>query len=623
MSEQSKPQATTTETTLDSVRGRLQTGLILLSWVHVAIAVGIAFSVGASVQVALIASGSLALLTTLAPRITSPAVARYLLIVGLQGQAATFVGLLAGNAWQLDAHMYFFALMGIAVMLVDIGVLLAGAATVAVHHLALNFAIPALVYPGGADFGRTVLHAVILIAETAALIMAVAFIEKLLKVVASSQAATQIELERAQTAHSRMEQVEAESAERRSSMMMTLQSAFGAVVDAAVKGDFSKRAPTDFEDKELNGIAEGLNRLVATTDSGIAAADKSLKRLAGGKLRVDTSGEFQGRFADLQDGVHATAAQLSRLVSEIQTLSTAMRGSTEAIAGDSAELAKRAESQASSLEETAATMEEMSATIKSNSDSASQATTAANEASTCAERGGKVLTETVAAMNRIEAEAQKISEITSVIDGIAFQTNLLALNAAVEAARAGDAGKGFAVVASEVRELAQRSANAARDIKSLITESASQVEAGVTLVERTGESLSEIVTAVAQVAEKVTEISQATHEQSSGVNEIASAVSHLDQMTQQNASMAEQSASSAQVLAQQAERLSTLVSVFETDGATGARQSETVADAAWTAETRASSDRQKARQAAAVALAPVASAPVVADAVSGDSWSEF
>ena len=79
--------------------------------------------------------------------------------------------------------------------------------------------------------------------------------------------------------------------------------------------------------------------------------------------------------------------------------------------------------------------------------------------------------ETAVATQDVLQSGERIAEIVTNIDAIAFQTNILALNAAVEAARAGDAGKGFAVVAAEVRALAQQSATAARDIKALVGES--------------------------------------------------------------------------------------------------------------------------------------------------------
>ena len=44
------------------------------------------------------------------------------------------------------------------------------AVAVALHHLTLNFLLPAAVYPGGSDFGRVVLHAVIVVFESAILI---------------------------------------------------------------------------------------------------------------------------------------------------------------------------------------------------------------------------------------------------------------------------------------------------------------------------------------------------------------------------------------------------------------------------------------------------------------------
>jgi len=173
-----------------------------------------------------------------------------------------------------------------------------------------------------------------------------------------------------------------------------------------------------------------------------------------------------------------------------------------------------------------------------------------------------VVSQVVATMADINSASNRIGDIISVIDGIAFQTNILALNAAVEAARAGEQGRGFAVVASEVRSLAQRSAQAAREIKTLIGASVDKVEAGAKLVGDAGQTMQEIVVSVERVSDIIAEITAAAGEQSQGIDQVNTSVMQLDQMTQQNAALVEESAAAAESLREQAHRLAESVQAF-------------------------------------------------------------
>jgi len=274
------------------------------------------------------------------------------------------------------------------------------------------------------------------------------------------------------------------------------------------------------------------------------------------------------------DEVGQLLTALGRMNTRLRDIVTTLKTSAESVSIGSREIAMgnmdlsgRTEEQASALEQTAASMEELNSTVRQNAKNALQANELATGATEVAVRGGAVVSNVVSTMKLINESSRKISEIISVIDGIAFQTNILALNAAVEAARAGEQGRGFAVVAAEVRSLAQRSAAAAKDIKTLIGASVERVEQGTALVDQAGGTIDEVVIAIRRVATIISEISSASAEQSAGVAQVGEAVTQMDNATQQNAALVEQSAAAAEGLKQQAELLVQAVAVFKlTDG---------------------------------------------------------
>jgi methyl-accepting chemotaxis protein len=281
-------------------------------------------------------------------------------------------------------------------------------------------------------------------------------------------------------------------------------------------------------------------------------------------------GDLTTRITLKPGDTHSMMAQLKVMQDSLVNVVASVRQGSESVATASAEIAQgnhdlsaRTEQQASALEETAASMEELSSTVKQNADSARQANQLAMNASTVAVRGGEVVNQVVETMKGINDSSRKISDIISVIDGIAFQTNILALNAAVEAARAGEQGRGFAVVASEVRSLAGRSAEAAKEIKSLISASVERVEHGTALVDQAGITMTEVVTSIRRVTDIMGEISAASAEQSAGVSQVGEAVVQMDQATQQNAALVEQMAAAASSLKSQAQDLVGTVAVFK------------------------------------------------------------
>ncbi|QJT81293.1 methyl-accepting chemotaxis protein IV [Kosakonia sp. MUSA4] len=276
-------------------------------------------------------------------------------------------------------------------------------------------------------------------------------------------------------------------------------------------------------------------------------------------IAVNGRNEISAIFASLKK----MQAALRTTVSDVRQGSYAMHTGISEIASGNNDLSARTEQQAASLAQTAASMEQLTATVGQNADNARQASGLAQSAAETARKGGQQTTSVASTMQEIAGSSQKIGDIISVIDGIAFQTNILALNAAVEAARAGEQGRGFAVVAGEVRNLASRSAQAAKEIKGLIEESVSRVQQGSALVDTAAQTMTEIVRSVTQVNDIMGEIASASDEQRRGIEQVALAVSQMDQVTQQNAALVEEAASATDQLANQADNLTSLVAVFK------------------------------------------------------------
>ena len=291
-------------------------------------------------------------------------------------------------------------------------------------------------------------------------------------------------------------------------------------------------------------------------------AARRIETIAGGDLTLAEEPTGRSEIGRLSQHLQQMQRALVQTVGTVREGADAIYQGTSEISAGNTDLSSRTEQQAAALEQTAASMEQLTATVKQNADNAHHATKLAEDASGKASEGGRIVSGVVTTMSNISGSSKKISEITAVINSIAFQTNILALNAAVEAARAGEQGRGFAVVASEVRTLASRSAQAAKEIEGLISESVTLIDKGSSEVMHAGNTMQSIVDAVKRVTDIMLEIAAASDEQSRGIEQVAQAIAEMDNVTQQNASLVEEASAAAVSLEEQAARLNEAVGAF-------------------------------------------------------------
>lgn len=315
---------------------------------------------------------------------------------------------------------------------------------------------------------------------------------------------------------------------------------------------------------ELLTLKNHVNESLSALESAIKEINQIMAAQAQGDLSQTIEGEYQGGLDELKRAINASSEQLNKIVTDAIEVSSQVTSAADEVSRGAMDLSDRVQQQAASVEETSATMEQMNSAVQNTNDHAKRAAEVAHDVQGKAEQGNKVMADTIEAMSSIQESSHKISDIVTLIDGIAFQTNLLALNAAVEAARAGDHGRGFAVVAGEVRALAQKSAEAAKDIKNLIDESVGRIDQGTKLATESGEVLSQIMGSVEDVSGMIEQIAQASSEQAEGISQVNKAIAQIDSGTQQNAALVEETSAAAESLNEQAQVLRDDMSRFKT-----------------------------------------------------------
>ncbi len=436
-----------------------------------------------------------------------------------------------GSEMQIDLHMYYFAALAVIAASCDRDAIIMATGAVAVHHLLLNFIAPALVFPDGTDFRRVILHASILVAEAASLILMSNSINALFEDSENS-------VRRAELATQEAERAGREALDERSAR----------ATEQAAQARAREQEAARLQDV-VDALAGGLSGL------------------AHGKLNERLTDAFPSEYDVLRRDFNSAAQQLNDVIRDLVVQAGTVESGSAEIATAVEDMARRTERQAASLEETAATVAEVSQGLSRTLDDVVSTRDLAGKAHEMTRASSEVVNEAMTAMGRIDESSRQIAQIIGVINDIAFQTNLLALNAGVEAARAGDAGRGFAVVASEVRALAQRTSDAAKEIRELIATAETQVRSGVESVDRTGAVLASLASQVNDIDKMVRRISDTANEQASSLKMVSQAVGDMDQVTQQNAAMVEEANAAANSLLAEARHMMTLQQRFVVDDA--------------------------------------------------------
>ncbi|HVZ01300.1 MAG TPA: methyl-accepting chemotaxis protein [Dongiaceae bacterium] len=400
-----------------------------------------------------------------------PAV-RYFQGAAMMLTVATLVAAMEGHPWQIDMHMYFFASLAMLTAFCDWPVIVIATATVAVHHLALNFLLPAAVFPNGGDFFRVVLHAVIVLVEAGVLIwishhMAQALIHSE-TAVGQAQAAHK----EAESLAEQIRQREASAREDRHRMLADVASSFEQAVRAMIE---QVTADSD----RAAALASGMAKAARENAERIGTAATSSSATTGNAQSIAAAAEeLSASVAEIQRQVHRSSEITAKAVQEAGTSKAKVRELTEAAQriGDVVRLINEIASQTNLLA--------LNATIEAAraGDAGKGFAVVANEVKSLANQTAKATEDISAQIAAIQAATQEsvdviesiaatigeVSEVVATINSSVDQQNAATREIAENAQSVSRGASETSVVIESVRSSAEETGHSAEEVSTAV-----------------------------------------------------------------------------------------------------------------------------------------------------------
>jgi methyl-accepting chemotaxis protein len=323
-------------------------------------------------------------------------------------------------------------------------------------------------------------------------------------------------------------------------------------------------------------IGVSINQIVETIRDPFRELLRVLPLIAGKNLTETMHGDYSGNYKNVQTSVNDMVSGLNIVLLGVQDYTAQIEVHTDGISKGNKGLEERISQQSENSARLSQVAGQMEQEFRKSTAKAQKASDLAYQLRNEAVEGEAVMAQAVDAMRELTVASLRISDIVTIIEGIAFQTQMLSLNAAVEAARAGEHGRGFTVVADEVRALSQRSAGAALEIKNLLEDSVNYLSQGSGLVEQTGVAFGDIATNVATMASMVQEISASGSHQLEEVEHMNRDLDQLNTSNKQNAEMSYQVGESTHLIGFAVAELVRKMASFSLNADWGAVQEEGV-----------------------------------------------